>query len=411
MDMNRRTLLTLAGGLAARGMARAFAPRKRIAILNTVYRRNSHADVISGRLIEGYEYGGKHHPPAFDVAAMYTVQYPANDLSRAMAAKHGIPVAASVREALLAGGKTLGVDGVVFVGEHGDYPYNEKHQHLYPRYEIFKQIVDVFRETGRSVPVYSDKHLSYDWEKAKWMYDQSRELKFPLMAGSSVPLAWRRPPLELPMGCSIEHAVSVGYGELDAYGFHTLETLQCMVERRKGFETGIAAVECLEGDAVWKYNRENPKSRELMEAAMARCERRKPGALEQIVKDPAVFLLEYRSGLKTATYILNGAQEGFTFAASLTGQSQPVSTEMWLQPGRYYAHFSGLVYYIERLILTGREQYPVERTLLTTGALAAALDSGYQKGKRLETPYLNVTYKPVKASLYNQGPVPATTND
>ncbi|MGH9667645.1 MAG: hypothetical protein ACRD9L_24780 [Bryobacteraceae bacterium] len=194
--MNRRTFLASA---AASGLACAAGARKRIAIVTTVYRLNSHADVIAGRLLAGYEYYGKQHEPRVDVVSMYTDQIPKNDMSRALAAKYGFHIYPSIREALTLGGKSLAVDGVVFIGEHGDYSYNEKGQHLYPRYELYKQIVDVFRESGRVVPVYCDKHFSYDWQKAKWMFEQSRELKFPLMAGSSVPLAWRRPPLEFDL--------------------------------------------------------------------------------------------------------------------------------------------------------------------------------------------------------------------
>src|SRR5579872_678271 len=403
--MNRRTFLSYA---AATG-ASAFASRKRIAIIATVYRPNSHADVIAGRLIAGYEYYGKYRKPLVDVVSMYTDQVPKNDMSRGLAAQYGFRIYPTIREALTLGGKSLAVDGVVFIGEHGDYPYNSKGQHLYPRYELYKQIVDVFRESGRVAPVYCDKHFSYDWKKAKWMYDQSRELNFPLMAGSSVPLAWRRPPLELEMGTPVEHAVSLGYGEKEAYGFHALETLQCMVERRKGYETGIAAVQCLDGDAGWKWSDENAWGKQLMEQALARCDTRRPGMPEQNVKSPSVFVLEYASGLKTATYMLDGEIQSFAFAASIRGRAQPVSTLMWLQPKRYFGHFSGLVYYIEQMIITGRSRYPVERTLLTTGALAALFDSSFAKGKRIETPYLNISYKPTKESLYNRGPVPKET--
>ena len=255
----------------------------------------------------------------------------------------------------------------------------------------------MFRASGRSVPVYCDKHFSYDWKKAKWMYDQSRELNFPLMAGSSVPLMWRRPPLELKMGTPLDKAVAVGYGGKEVYGFHALEALECMVERRKGYETGIAAVECREGDDVWKFTDKNSWANQLMREAVKRCE----GAKPERPKSPTLFILEYRSGLTAAVYMLDGQINQFAFAA----QTPVVSTEMWLQPVGYYNHFSGLVYYIEKLLVTGRPAYPVERTLLTTGALAALMDSCFEH-RRIETPYLDIAYTPTAESLYSQGPVP-----
>jgi hypothetical protein len=399
--MTRRNLLSRAGAFTLARLA--LAARKRIAIVTTVYRKDSHADVIAGRLLSGYEYNGEVRKPQVDVVSMYTDQVPANDMSRGLAAQYGFHIYPTVRDALTLGGKDLAVDGVVFIGEHGNYPFNEKGQHLYPRYELYKQIMDVFRESGCSVPVYCDKFFSYDWQKAKWMYDQSHELKFPLMAGSSVPVSWRRPQLELDLGSRIDHAVMLGYGGKEVYGFHALEGLESMVERRHGFETGMAAVECIEGPAVWKWNDANPWAETLMQEAGRRCEDSKPGSTRDLVKKPMVFILDYKSGLRCAVYMLDGQIDKFAFAASVSGKT--LSTEMWLQPAAYYNHFSGLTYYIEQLLVTAKPPYPVERTLLTTGTIDALMDSCYDH-KKIETPWLNISYTPVKASQYSRGPVP-----
>jgi hypothetical protein len=53
---------------------------------------------------------------------------------------------------------TLDVDGVIIIAEHGDYPRNDKGQKRYPRYDFFKEMVKVFESSGRSVPVFNDKH-------------------------------------------------------------------------------------------------------------------------------------------------------------------------------------------------------------------------------------------------------------
>jgi len=52
---------------------------------------------------------------------------------------------------------------------------------------------------------------------------------------------------------------------------------------------------------------------------------------------------------------------------------------------------------------TGRSAYPVERTLLTTGALSFLMESAYQGHKRLETPALRVAYTAPAKSFYAHG--------
>src|SRR5262249_50101193 len=153
--------------------------RKPIAVICTVYRPLSHAYHIAGRFIHGYTRDGRLHVPEQYVRSVYVDQVPDNDLSRDLGREHGIRVTRSIAEALTDGGDRLAVDGVLIIGEHGNYPRNEKGQILYPRYEMMKQVVDVFRRCGRSVPVFNDKHLSYSWAHAKEMMSWSRELKFP----------------------------------------------------------------------------------------------------------------------------------------------------------------------------------------------------------------------------------------
>src|SRR5262249_19382093 len=157
------------------------------------------------------------------------------------------------------------------------------------RFELFMAITDVFRTTGRSVPVFNDKHLSYSWAKAKRMTQISRELNFPMLAGSSVPVALRKKQLDTPLGAGVRHAVAIAYSGLEIYGFHLLESLQCMVERRGRGETGVAGVRCLENDAVWKYLDQTSWAQKLFDRAISHSETRNPQALRQAAKTPAVF--------------------------------------------------------------------------------------------------------------------------
>ena len=183
----------------------------------------------------------------------------------------GFKIYPTIADALTLGTGKLAVDGVLLIGEHGNYPNNDKGQKLYPRYEFMQQVVDVYDKSGRAVPVFNDKHLSYDWDKAKWMYDQSRRLKFPMAAGSSCSVTFRRPELDFPLDAPFEDALSVGGGWVEDGGiFHNLEVLQCFTERRKGGETGVRAVEHLQGQAVWKAEADGHWSRHLLDAALSR---------------------------------------------------------------------------------------------------------------------------------------------
>ena len=366
------------------------ARRKKIAAIVTAYFPHSHADVIITKFMEGFATDEGLLHPQVDLVSMYLDQIHERDVGVELAGKHGVPIFRSIPEALTLAGEELAVDGVLLIGEHGDYAWNEKEQHLYPRKHFFEQICAICATSGHPVPVFSDKHLSYNWSDAKWMLDRATALKIPFMAGSSVPLAWRNPWMEYELETPVTGAIALAYGGLDAYGFHGLEALQCMVERRRGGETGISAVQCLEGDAVWRAGDEGIWSRELADAARAHVESKESGEMEAHCKDPAVFLLDYADGLKAATLVLNGYMRGWGYAGRVDGRVEGMEIKL---PGDPHAHFSYLGLNIQEMFLTGRPQYPVERTLLVSGALEALMTSRYRGHVRVETPHLNVAYR------------------
>jgi hypothetical protein len=395
--MNRRTFLIS----STPALAQAQRQPRRIAAIITEYRPNSHADVIVGKYLEGFNQDGRPPYPRSKVVSMFTEQVPKTDLSREMSRKHSVPIYRTVEEALTLGGGRLAVDGVLLIGEHGDYPMNDKQQKLYPRFEMFLKITDVFRQCGRSVPVFNDKHLSWSWRQARRMVEISRELRFPMLAGSSAPVAWRVPAVDTPFGARQRHAVAISYSGLDIYGFHVLEALQAMTERRRGGETGVRAVQCLEGQACWDLVEGNGWVKRLFDAALARSNTRKTGDPKVLVKEPAVFVVDYADGLRAAAFLLTGLVEDFTVAVDLDGRPEPVSTLMNLQPGRPYHHFGCLVKNIEILFETGKAPYPVERTMLTSGILDFGLESRIQGHRKLETPELAaVRYQTPDASHF-----------
>jgi hypothetical protein len=422
------TIAGLATGISFTGLAasadlarsqpppRPDKPGKKLAVITTAYHYLSHAYHICGRFLNGYLRAGRMHYPDFGIASMFVEQTKEGDLSRELARKHRFRVFPDIAGALTLGSSRLAVDGVLLIAEHGDYPYNAKGQKLYPRYEFFQKIVDVFRQTGRTVPVFCDKHLSYDRKAARQMVDTAQRLSFPLFAGSSLPVTWRRPELELPLGVAIEEALVASRGELEIYGIHALEALQCMVERRTKGQQGVRTVTCLEGDAVWKAGDEGLWSWELLEHALGRspslnvgdirenCQQFvPPPARPTFLKGPVAFLVEYLDGLRATVLLLNGHHDDTTFAARLKGEKKAVSTLFYLPPPPGAGFLQALTVKIEDFLAAGRPPYPVERTLLTGGILDVALESRIRGHKRLDTPDLSVAYDPPKDSGFMKG--------
>ena len=366
--------------------------RPRVAAIVTEYRPRSHADVIVGKLLAGYSLNGVDTQPRIEVASMYLDQVPENDTGREMAARYRVPIYRTIGEALTLGGHGPLVDGAILVGEHGTYPTNALGQKLYPRRRFFDATIAAMVARQHFGPIFVDKHLSWSFANARAMYDAAWRFGVPLLAGSSLPVTWRRPPLSWPVGTPLQEALAVGYGGIEAYGFHALETLQCMVERRAATETGVESVQCLEGDDVWEAGAEGRWSRELLDAALATIDDRPAGRPEDLARHPAVFLIQYRDGLRASVLMLDGVTSHFTFAARRPEGID--ATCFWLESQEPFGHFSFLVRQIETMVVSGRPPYPAARTLLTTGILDAAMRSRYEQHATLETPELAIAYAP-----------------
>lgn len=427
MTPSRRTFLGAAGAAVALGprvAAGADAPRPKVAALASTYHYLSHAYHIVGRFLDGFAvHDGRVglHRPAFDVASLCIEQTPeATDLGRAKAAKHEVRLSPTIADALTLGTGKLAVDAVLLIAEHGDYPTNAKLQKLYPRSNYFRQVLDVFETSGRSVPIFVDKHLSYDRAEAARMVSEAARLRAPLMAGSSLPVTWRLPAVEIPVGSDVTDAVVVSRGEVEIFGFHALETLQCMVERRalKGKPQGVVSVRCLRGEPVWREVDAGRIRRDLIDAALSRSHTRNPGDMRDNVRDfvpppgrptflpgPIAFEVEYADGLHATALILNGHVDDTTVAVEVKG-GEVASTLMYLPapPGANF--FNPLVLRIEDFFRTGTPPYSAGRTLLTGGILDAALESRLKGGDRVKTPDLaGIDYAPPADSGFIRSPV------
>ena len=389
--------------------------RPKVAFLGTTVFQHSHSQHFLDRLTEGYSWGGAWQKPRVEVASVYIDQFPEADLGRQRIERHKLKQFNSVREALTLGGSKLAVDGVVIIAEHGDYKRNEKGQVRYPRYEWFKDVVKVFEESGRSVPVFNDKHLSTEWHECVEMVNDAKRLKFPFLTGSSLPVTWRHPSIDMPMDADLKESVCVAYGGIDSYDFHAYETAQCMSERRKGGEVGISRCVTLKGDALWSMldSADRKITQNLLVAGLTRSHNLPVDggypsnavtyewAKKTLPETIGVFV-EHRDGFRTSIFLTQ--IQDFNYAGYIGSTGQIVSCQMYLpMPGHGSTtadFFNPLTRHIEDVVLTGKVPYPTERTLLTSGMVIAGVESLHSGQKVFETPEMAVAYRANEKSAY-----------
>lgn len=402
LNIDRRVWLgglasTLAGfgcSSAVAGTGLAFRREKKpVAAVVTVYRQKSHADVLLGKILQGWKQDGGEGPD-LELVSLYVDQYPAEDMSVELAKKHGFRLCKTIQEALTLGRDRIAVDGVLSIGEHGEYPWNDFGQHLYPRKRFFQEITDTMTKYGRVVPVFNDKHPGPQWKDALWMAQRAKELNLPWMAGSSLTVSYRSPDDDLPWRQGVEAAVGIGYSGLDIYGIHTLEFLQCILERRSRGEQGVAWVQALPTSKIGWMLEQGLIHSELLDRALVATGTDRQAVLIDPPADGAAFLVGYVDGLVVPVLMLPGRAQGI--GAAIKDQTGRVfATRVQEREEPYYPHFAYLLKGIEQMIHTGKPAYPVERTLLTAGILDHLLISLRENNRKIETHDLRIAYQPI----------------
>jgi hypothetical protein len=396
--MTRRALLLSPTLAYPQNTAQPMDPgrRPRVAVVMNVYFPNSHADVFVGRLLEGYRLNGVSHRPRLKTESFYVDQFPNNDMAREQAEEYGVQIFPDVASALRLGGSRLAVDGVAIIGEHGDYPRNARGNVMYPRAKWFDAVTQVMQEDGRVIPLFHDKYFACEWSDARRMYDRLKRMQIPYFGGSSLPLTWRRPPLEFRRGIELEEVLAVSFSDIEEHGYHAVELVQAMAERRKGGETGVARVRYLEGEQVWEAGRKGEWSEALLEQALARKINKGPLSVARnewakVCRNPQAILIRYRDGLKGSVLNLNGLTLDYLFAARERGGSEHSSC-FYIQL-YVHNHWGYMVRHFEEAVLTKRTQIPPERVLMSTGLTLFGLESRVQGGKWIETPELAIRYE------------------
>ncbi|MEZ6134674.1 MAG: hypothetical protein R3C53_07175 [Pirellulaceae bacterium] len=388
--------------------------KKRIAFIATDVYQHSHAQHFLDRFSMGYAMNGGWREPQVEIASVYIDQFNEKDLGRQRVECYGHTLYPTIAEALTLGGSKLAVDGVVIIGEHGKYPRNERGQTLYPRYRWFKEVVQVFEDSGRAVPVFNDKHLSTDWSECQEMVNDAQRLEFPFYAGSSLPVTWRLPSYDLPYGTRLRESVCVAYGGVDSYDFHALETAQCMSERRAGGEVGIQAVHAARGEKLFALLEQPQReaTRKLFVSALCRSHNLPVDTgyptgpvtydwAKQALPNTIGYLIEHLDGFHTAIFMT--AIRDFNYAGMLEDGSL-VGCQMYLpMPGSSATtadFFNPLSYHVEQMIVHGKTDYPIARTLLTSGMVIAGVESLFADETRVATPDMAVKYTAPVESMF-----------
>lgn len=366
--------------------------KKRVSAIITEYWDISHADVIVTKMLAGFHMDGHHYLSSLEIVSMYIDKFPEQDMSRELSAKHGVPIYPTIEAALKCGGDRFDLDGILLIGEHGDYPVNELGQILYPRRIFFEACLKVMLEAERIVPVYSDKGFAVIQEDIEWMYDQIKQHDIPFMSSSVVPFARQYPASEPPPeGAPLYKMFGFAYGNVERYTYHTLEMMQSIAEKRAYGETGIRAVRTYEHRAALDKllgSEWNPLYRKLGSFINLIDLETFPTTLQH----PYFFEIDYVDGLKSGILYADTEVKDFASAYQMDEDAEPYITEFYLQPGKPYIHFGRLVLAIERFIHTGHPPFPVERSLLTTGALDAIMRSLHLKQEEIRTPFLEKGY-------------------
>jgi hypothetical protein len=413
----------------------------RVAAVFDVMTHRSHANVVLENFLTPYPFRGTFVDPRdeFKIVSLCTDDLtwadsadPAKrkNFASEVADAHGIPLYTSIRDALCNGTGSLAVDAVLSIGEGGGaglYGTTELGVPRYPRKRFFDECTAVMREAGRFVPLFNDKHLSYSWDHAQEMCAVAKREGFGLMAGSSIVLCDRWPALGPEIeadGARIADAVVVHGGPLESYDFHGCELLQSIVERRgpRGRAAGVQSVQLVEGEAaiagLVATGRLDPA---LVTAAMAAEDAvegtataaagqwtgLKPTASAFLAPAtqqfaPHALLIEYRDGLKAAVLRVGDDNARWNAAFRVGGGGGTVrACRCLVGPWRNRFNFKAFAHAIQAFLRSGgTAPYPVERTLLVTGLLEAAMQSRRDGGSERKTPHLEFGYDaPLAAEL------------
>jgi len=370
----------------------------KIAVIGSEYHKISHCDVIVSRWLKPFPtdhlYGWSPHRTR--IASIWLDQiHPDRDLSTAKCSEFGIPRYETLESALTLGGSDLAVDAVLLICEHGDYPRNEYQQKLYPRKEMFDQVSSAFQKFNRILPVFFDKHLSWNPEWIREMYATVIHSKIPFFAGSSISCQPLIPEIQIPSGAKFREIVALYHNDLEDYLFHSMELVQSLIENRAGGETGVAQIIAWKDQAVWDALDQGKISANLLEEAVQTVS---PEAHQAFMKFAAqrgtpvyAFQLCYHDGMKVTYLMQHDIVRKWTVACQLEGdEAIHAGCPQTAGEDHYYPHFARFCVQIEDFFISKISPIPLGRMFMTSMGTAFCMRSLAREGTPYITPDLRL---------------------
>lgn len=349
--------------------------KRSIAVLSTAFHPASHTDVIVSRWIDPFPTDAQYNwsKPRWRIGSLFVAQRKlTTDLTPSVALRHGIPVFDSIQGALCLGGSELAVDAVFLIAEHGDFSDNALRQKLYPRKEYFDEMAAVFEASGRVVPVFFDKHLSWTAAWVEEMHARIRTLGIPFFAGSSIPFSLPTSLTARPSNEDYQEVCAVYFNALESYLFHSLEFVQALIERRPGGGDDHAPCEVVawENEAVWEAADRGEFSWELIEEACASSSQEAREAMrrhrEQRGTPVAAFRFTYADGLRVTHFMQYDVVRKWCLAAKTTDGECVSGTVLSSGADHYFPHFARLCAQIHGFLESGEAPVPLERIRQTS---------------------------------------------
>jgi len=379
---------------------------KSIAFISTVCFHISHCDVMLSRWnipLPGDDAWGWTKPDVKAVS-LYVAQHPANDISGRVADSQGVTIYPDIESALTLGTDAVAVDGVALIAEHGDYPDDERGAKLYPRKEMFDEIIRVLDASGKRIPIFCDKHLSWNPQWAREMVEACRVRGIPFFGGSTMSFTDFDPAISPGVLDTAEEAFSIFFDGEEIYGFHSIEGALSFLEQREGGESGIRAMRVLKGDAAFAALNSTPRTKKLFRDALAAAGADADTVPREKYERPVFITFEHADGLVSHHFHVFGVLKKFSIAVRGKNGEVTAGRSVNGPADTHYAHFAILDRMVERLVHTGVAPAPIERTLLATCALARVMDLLHLGGNDqfVETPDLLIPYHPLSKPRYSR---------